>query len=65
MAVGNQKTQKMNMYVKIYKENYQFLKTSVYNDTHSFLCSYRNGHCARQFHYEFVFICFINKSEVV
>jgi hypothetical protein len=26
MAVGNQKTQ------KIYKENYQFLKTSVYND---------------------------------
>jgi hypothetical protein len=26
MAVGNQKTQKMDMYVKIYKENYQFLK---------------------------------------
>ena len=32
MAVGNQKTKKMDMYVKIYKENYQFLKTSVYND---------------------------------
>ena len=32
MPVGNQKTQKMDMYVKIYKENYQFLKTSVYND---------------------------------
>jgi hypothetical protein len=32
MAVRNQKTQKMDMYVKIYKENYQFLNTSVYND---------------------------------
>jgi hypothetical protein len=38
MAVRNQKTQKIDMYVKIYKENYLFLNTSVYNDirTHMF-----------------------------